>query len=70
MIATLTLGSQAAPVNAIPPEYGEAAVNVASEVGQGVPPLGDVVEQVNPIRNNAANVMPAMPIEQQRLIAV
>ena len=60
-IAMLALGSQIAPVNAIPPEYGEAAANVAQEVGQGVPPLGKVVGKVNPelqrpIPNNAAYV--------------
>lgn len=56
VIAVLALGSQAAPVNAIPPEYGEAAANIAQEVGEGVPPLGDVVGKVNPIPNNAAHV--------------
>ena len=56
VIAMLALGSQAAPVNAIPPEYGEAAANIAQEVGQGVPPLGDVVGKVNPIPNNAIHV--------------
>lgn len=48
VIALVALGSQAAPVNAIPPEYGEAAANVAQEVGQDVPPLGGVVGKVNP----------------------
>ena len=58
-IATLALGSQAAPADGIPPEYGEAAANVAQEVGQGVPPLGDVVGKVNPqppIPDNAVHV--------------
>jgi len=55
--ALLTLGSYAQPSSAIPLEYGEAAANVAQEVGQNAPPLGDVVGNVNPqppISNNAA----------------
>lgn len=57
--ALITLGSYAQPSSAIPVEYGEAAANVAQEVGQNVPPLGDVVGNVNhkpPIPNNAGQV--------------
>lgn len=53
-MALLTLGSQTAVANAIPPEYGEAAVNAAQEIEQNVPPLGDVAGRVIP--NNAGNV--------------
>ena len=42
-IAVLALGSQARPSNAIPPEFGEGAVNAAKGVGQqGVPDPGKV----------------------------
>ena len=59
--ALLTLGSYSQPSRAIPPEYGEAAANVAQGVGQDVPPLGDVVGNVNvnrqpPIPNNGGQV--------------
>lgn len=59
VVAMVALGSQAAPVSAIPPEYGEAAANVAKDVGQGVPPLGEVMGNVNPqppIPNNAIHI--------------
>ena len=58
-VALLTLGSYVQPSSAIPPEYGEAAANLAQEVGQNVPPLGDVVGNVNPqlpLPNNGAQV--------------
>lgn len=45
--AMLTVVSRAQPVTAIPPEYGEAAANIAAGVGQNVPPLGDVGGTVN-----------------------
>lgn len=57
--AFLALGSYAQPSSAIPVEYGEAAANLAQEAGQTVPPLGDVVGNVNPqppIPNNAGQV--------------
>jgi|GEM_PF-4660451 len=59
--ALLTLGSYAQPSSAIPPEYGEAAAHLAQEVGQNVPPLGDVVGNANvnpqlPIPNNGGQV--------------
>ena len=59
--AIITLGSYAQPSSAIPPEYGEAAANLAQEVGQNVPPLGDVVGNANvnpqlPIPNNGGQV--------------
>lgn len=55
-MAVLTLGNQAAPANAIPPEYGEAAVNAAQDIGQNVPPLGDIGGRVVP--NNGGNIVP------------
>ena len=61
--AFLALGSYAQPSSAIPVEYGEAAANAAQEVGQNVPPLGDVGGNVNvnvnrqpPIPNNVHQV--------------
>ena len=57
--ALLTLGSYSQASSAIPPEYGEAAANVAQGVGQNVPPLGDVVGNANPqlpLPNNGAQV--------------
>ena len=42
-VALLALGSQAAPSNAIPPEFGEGAVNTAKGVSQqGIPNPGKV----------------------------
>lgn len=66
VIAIIALGSQAAPVNAIPLEYGEAANEILNQAAQNgaaggvpaAPPIGQIQAQV-----------PAMPIEQQRLIA-
>ncbi|MFT5791645.1 MAG: hypothetical protein ACI9LI_000982 [Saprospiraceae bacterium] len=49
--AFLTLGSYAQPSSAIPPEYGEAAANLAQGVEQGVPPLGEVAGNINPHQN-------------------
>lgn len=74
-VAVFTLGMYTQPASAIPPEYGEAAneiLNQAAENGVGaggipaVPPIGEIhghVPQVNQHYN-----IPAMPIEQQRLI--
>ena len=59
--AFLTLVSYAQPSPAIPPEYGEAAANIAEGVEQVVPQLGEVVgnahippQQV--VGNNAAQI--------------
>jgi hypothetical protein len=77
-IAMLTLGSQAKPVGAIPPEYGEAANEVLNQVAQNgavasgileVPPLGEIQVAVGVAPGNPPYVLNAMPIEQQRLIA-
>lgn len=40
-LAILTLGSYAAPSNAIPPEYGEAAVNAVKDIPQQCVPGGN-----------------------------
>ena len=40
-LAVLTLGSYAAPSNAIPPEYGEAATNVLKDIPQQCVPGGN-----------------------------
>ena len=48
--AALALLSRARPVFAIPPEYGEAAANIAEGVGQALPPLGDVARTTNPMQ--------------------
>lgn len=59
--AILALGSYALPSAAIPPEYGEAAANMAQGIDQGVPPLGEVAGNMNlppqqMVENNAAQI--------------
>jgi len=77
-IALLTLGSQAKPANAIPPEYGEAANEMLNRAAQNgavaggvpeVPPIGKIQGQVPVAQGNPQYVIGALPIEQQRLIA-
>ena len=41
-LAILGVVTSVQPVTAIPPEYGEAAANIADAVGQNVPPFGEV----------------------------
>jgi hypothetical protein len=74
----LTLGSQARPANAIPPEYGEAANEMLNQAAQNgaaaggipeVPPIGKIQGQVPVAQGNPQYVIGAMPIEQQRFIA-
>jgi hypothetical protein len=49
-LAILTLGSQAAPSNAIPAEYGEAAANVVKDIPQqGVPGANTKAIPSNPV---------------------
>lgn len=81
-MAVIALGSQAAPASAIPAEYGEAAneiLNQAAQNGGGVggapavPTIGNIAGQVGDIPGPVPEIprcyIPAMPIEQQRLIA-
>lgn len=76
-VAVLTLGSQAAPANAIPPEYGEAANEIINQAAQNgaaggvpvAPPIGRIEGQVPVAQGNPQFVVPAMPLEQQRLLA-
>ena len=49
-IATMAVASHARPVSAIPPEYWEAAANIAEGAGQAIPPLGDVAGTANPMQ--------------------
>lgn len=75
--AFLTLGSYAQSSSAIPPEYGEAANEMLNQAAQNgaadgvpaVPPIGEIVGQVPAVQGNPQFVLPAIPIEQQRLIA-
>ena len=77
--ALLTLVSYAQPSSAIPPEYGEAANEMLNQAAQNgaaaggtpaVPPIGEIRGQVPVVPPvNQQYQMPAMPIEQQRLIA-
>lgn len=63
--AVYALGSQAAPVGAIPPEYGEAAANAAQDMPQCIPPLGEVAGNVNPqggVPNNGGPFKPHGPV--------
>ena len=75
--ALLALGSYAQPSLAIPPEYGEAANEILNQAAQNgaaggvpaAPPIGQIQGQVPMAQGNPQCVIPAMPIEQQRLIA-
>ena len=75
--ALLALGSYAQPSSAIPPEYGEAANEILNKAAQNgaaggvpaAPPIGQIQGQVPMAQKNPQCVIPAMPIEQQRLIA-
>lgn len=75
--ALLALGSYAQPSLAIPPEYGEAANEILNQAAQNgaaggvsaAPPIGQIQGQVPMAQENPQFVIPAMPIEQQRLIA-
>ena len=76
--AALTLGMYTQPASAIPPEYGEAANEMLNQAAQNgaaaggipvVPPIGEIHGQVPVPRVNPQCHIPAMPIEQQRLIA-
>ena len=75
-VAVFTLGMYTQPASAIPPEYGEAANEILNQAAENVagaggipvvPPIGEIHGQV-PQVNQHYNI-PAMPIEQQRLIA-
>ncbi len=75
--ALLVLGSYARPSLAIPPEYGEAANEVLNQAAQNgvaggvpaVPPIGQIEGQVPIAQGNPQCVVPAMPVEQQHLLA-
>ena len=72
--AILTIGSYAQPASAIPAEYGEAANEILNQAAQngaagGVPAGPPIVQQVPMAEVNPQCFIPAMPIEQQRLIA-
>ena len=75
--AFLTIASYAQPSPAIPPEYGEAANEILNQAAQngaagGVPagpPIGKIEGQVPVPQGNPQCFIPAMPVEQQRLLA-
>lgn len=72
--AFLTLGSYAQSSSAIPPEYGEAVNEILDQAAKNggipaVPPIGEIAGQVPVVQGNPHFVLPAMPIQQQRLIA-
>ena len=70
--AFLALGMYAQPSSAIPPEYGEAAQNGAAGGIPAAPPIGDIKGHVPNVPGGGVPercFIPAMPIEQQRLIA-
>ena len=81
-MAMIALGSQVAPARAIPPEYGEAANEILNQAAQNggavggaptVPPIGNIAGQVKDIPGPVPEIprcyIPAMPVEQQQLIA-
>lgn len=63
--AFLTLARYAQSSSAIPPEYGEAANEMLNQAAQN----GAIGGEVPPIGGNPQFIVPAMPIEQQHLIA-
>jgi hypothetical protein len=73
-VAVLALGSYARPSSAIPAEYGEAANEALNQAAQNgaaagaAPPIGPIKGQV-PVPANQQGFIPAMPIEQQRMLA-
>lgn len=76
--ALFTLAMYIQSASAIPPEYGEAANEMLNQAAQNgaaaggvpaVPPIGEIQGQVPVAQGNPQWVIPAMPIEQQRLIA-
>lgn len=75
--AFLALGSYAQPSSAIPPEYGEAANEMLNQAAQNgatggvpaAPPISPIQGQVPVAQRNPQVIIPAMPIEQQHLIA-
>ena len=75
--ALLTLGSYAQPSSAIPPEYGEAVNEMFNQAAQNgvpggvpeAPPIGPIAGKVPVNQGNTQFVLPAMPVEQQRIIA-
>lgn len=77
-LAFFVLGSYAKPSSAIPPEYGELVNDILNQNAQNgaaaggvpaVPPIGGIQGQVPVAQGNLQCFLPAMPIEQQRLIA-
>lgn len=72
--ALLVLGSYAPPSSAIPAQYGEAANEMLNQAAQngaagGIPAVPPIGGQVPVAQGIPQFVLPAMPIEQQRLIA-
>lgn len=59
--ALVTIGFYAAPVSAIPPEYGEAVNDLVNNMDQVVPPLGNP-EGVAGIAANGMNVGQRNPV--------
>ena len=78
VLAVLTISSYAQPSSAIPPEYAEAANEILNQAAQngavagGAPailPAGQIQGTVPVAQGNSQCFIPAMPIEQQNLIA-
>ena len=75
--AFVTLGGYAQSSSAMPPEYGEAANEMLNQAAQNgaaggiptVPPIGQINGQVPVAPGNPQCILPAMTIEQQRLLA-
>lgn len=75
--ALLTIGSYARPSVAIPPEYGEAANDIINQAAQNgglggvpaAPAIGPIEGQVPGAQGNPQFFIPAMPVQQQRLLA-
>ena len=76
--AAFALGAHASQARAIPAENGETVNNIINQAGQAgatVPPIGELQGHVPNVpgggvpEGNTRCFIPAMPIEQQRLIA-
>ena len=76
--ALLTLGSYAQPSSAIPADYGEAANELLNQAAQNgaaaggapvAPPIGKIEGHVPRLEEAGRCFVPAMPLEQQQLLA-
>ena len=77
-VALFTIAMYNQPASAIPPEHGEVVNEMLNQAAQNgaaaggvpaVPPIGEIMGQVPVAQGNPQVFIPAMPMQQQRLIA-